>query len=633
MQQLLEPSRKAKVVPGIGGIGGLSSGGLLMQQLGAPTRTEASRASSGGTPALTNLESSVTPIPMQLSAGTGKEALPLYSDQAVQELEAKHGPFASKSRVSGTRVVIFTDGTKVVFKDDKGARKVEYSTATLGELVKQHGRVNSAGQLKDGTWAYDFADGAEVRVGTPKASGVDAKAAPVVDLQTRQGDRTVASNGIQERGRQPSTGKAEATAVQSAATALLQGAPIVFRSPAVKFSTNRQDVIQFTGSQSVSGAIVASPGSLISGKSNTTMTVDQSQSVLHTGAVLIDVPKFPVKIGVLSGQLTVLPSSSVAVTASGNLARIAAIAGSAKVSFLATPLSSSSVEQYILCSGGANRTQELTIQAGESVIIALNPKTEKGNREAGRRIVRGSFSVKDALARANRDGMLFDAPVDGRSSVLQRTAKVVLGESLHCGTRPNATHIIAADRTVFYEDIPGVLSLVVGGLFIDPSSRTTVNVDGLKIMIDKGELATVEVSKLGTRIRACSADNGVNVQLGNSSVNLTSGTEMFITDRKPDKDDLSPRDGIARRQVSVYLAGAKNVVMTDFSIVSMINKVPYLKALLHPTASIERNEREKLLKTAAALHIATGARGRFHIRPNESASLPKWLFSRSNFQS
>ena len=76
--------------------------------------------------------------------------------------------------------------------------------------------------------------------------------------------------------------------------------------------------------------------------------------------------------------------------------------------------------------------------------------------------------------------------------------------------------------------------------------------------------------------------------------------------------DMNPTDGIGRRKQDIKeLNDGTHVVVSDFALITLINNLDTLK---NRASSAEKKIVERMLRTAAAINVATGGRGVYNSR-------------------
>ena len=121
-----------------------------------------------------------------------------------------------------------------------------------------------------------------------------------------------------------------------------------------------------------------------------------------------------------------------------------------------------------------------------------------------------------------------------------------------------------------------------------------------------GGLALVSALEEGVRVKACTGPNSIAMVSGDKRIALNPGNEVFVTDRKPSKEEAMPEDGIARRLLTAYAINDQlTMVLGDFSITSMINNEKYLSVLKSPVIGFDKQIAERLVRIAAIIHHMT----------------------------
>ena len=79
------------------------------------------------------------------------------------------------------------------------------------------------------------------------------------------------------------------------------------------------------------------------------------------------------------------------------------------------------------------------------------------------------------------------------------------------------------------------------------------------------------------RVKACSGPGLVSVTVGDQTIALNPGEELFVADHKASRAESMPRDNIGRRQLRAYdLPNNKTAVIGEFSLGSMLSNTSHL---------------------------------------------------------
>ncbi len=147
-----------------------------------------------------------------------------------------------------------------------------------------------------------------------------------------------------------------------------------------------------------------------------------------------------------------------------------------------------------------------------------------------------------------------------------------------------------------------------------------------KIRIKKGALVAIESNDNSVRIKACSGPTHVHVEIAGRKLQISPGQELLITNAKPSSEQITPADGIGRRQVSSHQLSEKaHITVSDFSIISFVQNTSYLGSIKNSKSAEKQKLINSLLKTAAAIHTVTGGkRGAYTAKPR-TAQAPVYV--------
>ena len=118
-------------------------------------------------------------------------------------------------------------------------------------------------------------------------------------------------------------------------------------------------------------------------------------------------------------------------------------------------------------------------------------------------------------------------------------------------------------------------------------------------------------------IKSSSNPGDVKVFAHGLEYGLLPGQEIMLTWANPEEKDLSPPDGIGRRNQDVrHLPDGATAVVSDFSMITLISNLSRLRTT---TEQSDRKIREQMMKTAAAIDTITHGYGNYRATPKASA--------------
>jgi hypothetical protein len=156
-----------------------------------------------------------------------------------------------------------------------------------------------------------------------------------------------------------------------------------------------------------------------------------------------------------------------------------------------------------------------------------------------------------------------------------------------------------------------------GQAFVEAATSMGVKVPHGFVTLKKGALVQIEIREHNVYIRACSDIGDVTVYGCDSSFPLHPGQEAILCSSRPDQQDMRPADGIGRRNQQLKEAGSGFIVLSDFSLLSMMFNLPVLRDSVQPA---DRKVVERLLKSAAAIDVSSRHRGPYSAPASTSGS-------------
>jgi hypothetical protein len=134
-----------------------------------------------------------------------------------------------------------------------------------------------------------------------------------------------------------------------------------------------------------------------------------------------------------------------------------------------------------------------------------------------------------------------------------------------------------------------------------------------EIELKKGALAHADIRNGNLHVKACSSPRDVVVFARGHKITLPPGQEVTVLDHIPTQHDLHPSDGVGRRnQETRSLVDGAHIVLSDFSIISMLGALNVIRA--------NQTIVSRVLKTAAAVDVLTRSKGAYFAIPREASS-------------
>lgn len=166
--------------------------------------------------------------------------------------------------------------------------------------------------------------------------------------------------------------------------------------------------------------------------------------------------------------------------------------------------------------------------------------------------------------------------------------------------------------------VKNALLLYEGELFVDADSAMTITAVHGDVELRKGALVHIDTRGGNLHVKACSNAGDVAVSVRGHKMSLQPGQEVILVNHVPSDSDLHQADGIGRRRQEIrQLSGGMHVVMSDFSVITVLGNLNAVRS-----SGTESNKRviERMLKTAAALDVLTRSRGAYFAIPRETPS-------------
>ena len=176
-------------------------------------------------------------------------------------------------------------------------------------------------------------------------------------------------------------------------------------------------------------------------------------------------------------------------------------------------------------------------------------------------------------------------------------------------------HLLATDDSSFLREPNGDLVLGRGNFFLRLPGSLKLKTAHAEIEGLPGSMVSVDHGQGYARIKALSGPGHVTVKVGGRPTALSVGEEMFVADHRPADAEMVPQDGVGRRALRAYSAGdSATAVVSEFSMISFLKNSGQMLAVRRGTDQSNRQILASLLKTAAALHMTAGHKGRYFAR-------------------
>ncbi len=415
--------------------------------------------------------------------------------------------------------------------------------------------------------------------------------------------------------------------------------PIAYREPAashppivVRVSAARSNLVLFNQDDQLScGDISHGDKTLLMGSVGTTFSSTNKVVYLHAGRLLVDSAHEPVRIATKTVGVKVEPGSTVLFEYwPSKPIRIMALAkhhgpsAKVRVSFISGAPISLEPGQELLVSEGQIKPADLEPGDGveRKVLQETRPLT-------GGEVLTRSFSVQQFAPQV----MLSPAQVRACSSQKAKAyERMVSHIAVHSSLPPSGqdsqapastwsadpVRMFAKDGTELMTESTGAVSLFSGSMLVRAPAGTRVKTDLGEIHVDDPAVLAVQSAPGAVRVDTCDGQGAVWALTGRHRIELNPGTELLLTDHTPSSEEAYARDGVGRRQVTAtQLPHGISVVLSDFSIMSLLSNGKHLKTLKKPDTPTDSQLVDNVLSTAAILNLTTGSRGGFFAHPSQ----------------
>lgn len=164
------------------------------------------------------------------------------------------------------------------------------------------------------------------------------------------------------------------------------------------------------------------------------------------------------------------------------------------------------------------------------------------------------------------------------------------------------------------EHNPGELILATGEILVTASENTAVKAGSLVVSMKPGTIGLI--AKHGQHVTVRSiyghGNEALKVFVDGITMNLNTGEEIALNNNEGSLGKCPVADGIGRRKVHKYdLGTGKSLMQSEVSILTLVEKSPVLRHVCQSKETADRQITDKLIKTAAALHVITAGHGAY----------------------
>jgi hypothetical protein len=167
------------------------------------------------------------------------------------------------------------------------------------------------------------------------------------------------------------------------------------------------------------------------------------------------------------------------------------------------------------------------------------------------------------------------------------------------------------------------ISMRSGTIFLRLQPGDRVRTEVGEVTARASCLVAIDAAPGLMRVRACTGLVDVMIRVRGQMHALKSGCEVTIANHSLSRDEAAPMDNIGRREIHIVkLASNWMAAFGDFSIASMMQSQEMFSMLRRPTSKAEKRVQWEMMKSACALTVCTGARGRYYVRALTVGQLP-----------
>lgn len=163
---------------------------------------------------------------------------------------------------------------------------------------------------------------------------------------------------------------------------------------------------------------------------------------------------------------------------------------------------------------------------------------------------------------------------------------------------------------------PATHSVIVGtgDLLIEAKQSVNVECELGSLHLAPGTVTYVRCGNGLLRIdnMVATKGNAVTAAVGGNSFSINCGQELFIANDFARLTQSAQADGIGRRLPALFhLTDGRMLLRTDFAPSSLLKQTRLVLTTMHSSDPAERNLFARIMKTAAALSVATAGHGGF----------------------
>lgn len=380
--------------------------------------------------------------------------------------------------------------------------------------------------------------------------------------------------------------------------------PATPKREVIRVNESRTNLLLFpTGEEVFYDALSpANTDVFLAGAAGTTLSIDNSRLVFHTGQLFLNSGKNILTVGTRLANIRLAPDTTAVLDIHPHKPlRIAILSGNSPAHIKIRERKSTEM-----------------LKTGEELYVSdtvLPAEQYKSSDPVAREDVsteRKSFDARKLLAWHVGEINKKEKLSGNKKALLDKLYPSANNPATPANPANDPWHVLAAGGSEF-SLIPigeGVIHLRSGELFVYASNYSIIETPLGEVHADKGSLVAVDTSNGNLRARPLTGPGDVTIMSGKNQVAVPPGEEVVISDHKPAKEDTNPLDGIARRNPTTRALDDKlSVTVTDFSILSLLVSADYLKPIKKPLWTSEKSALERLIQTAAAVETVTQSKG------------------------
>ncbi len=174
-------------------------------------------------------------------------------------------------------------------------------------------------------------------------------------------------------------------------------------------------------------------------------------------------------------------------------------------------------------------------------------------------------------------------------------------------------HLIASEDSYLTTTSKGQLGLLAGRFFISAETAQIIQLRTGDVYMQPHSVAAIEAGQGLMRVQCCTDAKSVIVVTRKYGVPMHWGMESLILDHQATWEEAIPKDGVGRRAFEIHKKDAKEIVLSDFQLSSLLSKSAHLAGVRTPVHARNALLKEKLLRIAASLQVVTAGHGGYQV--------------------